>query len=163
MNKANTQLWQDLHRVGLVEGSQPKQAQLDSPWFVKLLLAFSGWLAAIFLFIFIAIGLQSIFENTLIAAATGIITIAIAYKILQQPNNEFFEHLGLAISLVGQGMLSFAIFESDWPTQASAWPLILLLETSLASRNGIIHFHSFNRLIIYRWRHHSLFSCFIMA
>lgn len=41
-------LWQALSQQQLVSGEAPEGAEVNSPWFVKLLLAVAGWLAASF-------------------------------------------------------------------------------------------------------------------
>ncbi len=49
MSRTGEDLWGSLLKAGLVEGQPPATDTIESPWYVKAILAFSGWLAAIFL------------------------------------------------------------------------------------------------------------------
>jgi len=132
MSRQREQTWTRLLRAGLVQGAAPEAAKPESPWYVKVLLAFSGWLAAVFLLGFIGVGFQFILKSTTASLATGGLMIAGAFVILRIPRNEFFEHLALAVSLAGQALIVFAIFEF-WPRNEDiAWLLVALLQASLA-------------------------------
>jgi len=111
MSRTQEALWQKLHHAGLVQGETPAKNTEQSPWFIKLLLAISGWLAALFLMGFIGIGLSNLWREPTTALFIGLIMIGIAYIIFRSLKNEFAEHLALAISLAGQGWVVFALFE----------------------------------------------------
>lgn len=108
----NTQLLNSLAQAKLLNNPDAdlQETEIDSPWYIKVMLAFSGWLAAIFILGFFFSVFSRIYENTpvLIIAGGGLITAA--YFLLKSKKaNEFLEHLGLASSLAGQGLLFLAI------------------------------------------------------
>jgi len=63
MNK--TELWNKLSHAQLIQGEQASEIDLESPWFVKILLGFSGWLAALFLLLFMGLFFSFVFEQAL--------------------------------------------------------------------------------------------------
>ncbi len=132
MSRQTEQMWETLQKAGLIEGTAPETGKLESPWYVKVLLAFSGWLAAVFLLFFIGIGFEFVFKNHIAAFVIGGIMIGSAFAILRIPKNEFVEHLALAVSLAGQALVVFAIFEISNRNEKIAWMLVALLQVSLA-------------------------------
>lgn len=128
MNTTNTPLWTSLHSAGLVTGTAPIQTELTSPWYVKVLLGFSGWLAALFLLGFIGAGFVFIVKNEIAAIITGIAMIGVAFALLQAAKNEFLEHLALAVSLAGQALVIFGIFQLTHQRDDIAWVILTLFE-----------------------------------
>jgi len=87
-----------------------QEVEIDSPWYIKLILAFSGWLAAIFILGFFFTVFSRLYKNTPVLIIAGGGLIAAAYFLLKsKKTNEFLEHLGLASSLAGQALLFLAI------------------------------------------------------
>ncbi len=121
--------WEKLQQANLVQGTNPKQDALHSPWFVKLLLAISGWLGAIFLLGFILLAVHSLLEEPITAFTMSLPLFATAYLILRAPNNEFYEHLALALSLAGQGLFVLSIFE--WDAVELIWLCVGMLQALL--------------------------------
>ncbi|GLQ30846.1 DUF4401 domain-containing protein [Litoribrevibacter albus] len=115
------QLWERLSSQGLTQGELNELPLQSNPWFVKTLMAFSGWLAALFLMGFISIALEFIIENMMISFFTGAGLIALSFSMLAKvererlqhrvSKQEFLEHLALAISLAGQILIGIAIFD----------------------------------------------------
>lgn len=132
MSRQTEQMWTTLLQAGLVQGTAPETGKLESPWYVKALLAFSGWLAALFLLGFIGAGLYFIIQNSGASFITGSVMIGGAFAILRMPKNEFFEHLALAMSLAGQVLVMSAIFDITKRNDEMAWVLVALLQVSLA-------------------------------
>lgn len=131
MSGRNEPLWARLVDAGLVEGSAP-ETKLDSPWYVKVLLAFSGWLAALFLLGFIGMAMEFVFDDSASAGIVGGVMIGAAFAVLRLRKNEFLEHLALAVSLAGQALIVFAILEVSDGIQSQTWFLLALLEGTLA-------------------------------
>lgn len=131
MNRQTEQMWTTLLNAGLVQGPVPETGKLESPWYVKVLLAFSGWLAAMFLFGFIGMAFQFILKSSIASFITGGAMIGGAFAILRLPKNEFFEHLALAVSLVGQTLIAWAIFDITKRNDKIAWVLVALLQVPL--------------------------------
>lgn len=132
MNLSRDQLWKSLLDAGVVEGSAPAPGRLESPWYVRTLLAFSAWLASLFLLGFIAAGFSSIFDNSTTTLIIGGILIGAAYAVLRLPKNEFFAHVALATSLAGQAFVMWAIFDSAGSDGMPEMLLISLLQVALA-------------------------------
>jgi uncharacterized membrane protein len=104
-------LWDMLLAVGVVQGDEPQSDPVESPWYVKVLLALSGWVASIFLFGTVGILFESFHDNSFILITVGAALILAAYSLLRIPKNEFYEHAALAISLAGQGIIIWRIFD----------------------------------------------------
>lgn len=103
-------LTQLLQSAGLLEhGYSAETHPVDSPWYVKALLGLSGWLAAICLLVFFGFWLQSLLLKEGVSLTIGSALIGTAIVLLRLPKNEFYEHLGFAVSLAGQGLLLFAL------------------------------------------------------
>ncbi|MBI1422116.1 MAG: DUF4401 domain-containing protein [Gammaproteobacteria bacterium] len=131
MSQSSQPVWATLQQAGLVQGNAPIPAQPESPWFVKVLLAFSGWLASLFLLGFLGAGFEVIFRNTVASAITGSVMIGAAYFILRIPKNEFVEHIGLAVSLAGQALITWSLFQG-LNNDKLAWIILALLQAGLA-------------------------------
>jgi len=131
MSKQIDQLWPTLLEAGVVKGGKPEEGDLESPWYVKVLLAFSGWLAALFILGFIAIGFEDIFKNNSAVLILGTIMIAAAFAMLRIHKNEFLDHLALATSLAGQALVVYAIFDMAAHNEIIAWLLVALLQLPL--------------------------------
>lgn len=133
MNHQTDQIWTLLQESGIVLGEQPEKEVSGSPWYVKVLLAFSGWLAAIFLLGFIGAAFEYVFKNSGIAGLVGVIMIAGAFALLRLHANEFVEHLGLATSMAGQALIIYAIFDLSHPNECMAWLLLAILQSALVA------------------------------
>ncbi len=129
----SNQTWALLLEQGIVQGEQPENEVLGSPWYVKALLAFSGWLAAIFILGFIGAAFQFVFYNPFVAGILGVMMVAGAFVLLRIPANEFVEHLGLATSMAGQALIIWAIFDLANHNEIVAWLLLTMLEVALVA------------------------------
>jgi uncharacterized membrane protein len=126
-------LWATLLREGVVQGKAPEEAgKLESPWYVKVLLAFSGWLAALFLLGFLGMGFEFVFRSGTATFIIGGMMIGGAFATLSIPRNEFVEHLALAASLAGQALVVYAIFKIFNRNEKIAWLFVTLLQAPLA-------------------------------
>ncbi|MEM7081414.1 MAG: DUF4401 domain-containing protein [Pseudomonadota bacterium] len=111
MSGASNTVWERLERAGMVSGEAPILPEPESPWFVKLLLAVSGWAASLFLLVGIVIVFGNVFDQPAVALTTGLILVALAIIALRTLQNDFFEHSALALSLAGQGLMSIGVYE----------------------------------------------------
>jgi len=130
MSRHIQEMWDILLKAGVTEGAAPETGKLESPWYVKVLLAFSGWLAALFLLGFLGVGFN--IKSSTVAFIVGGMMIGGAFAILRVPNNEFVEHLALAVSLAGQALVVYAIFNVLHRNEKVAWLLVVLLQVPLA-------------------------------
>lgn len=125
-------LWESLRGAGQVAGDYPAQ-DAPSPWYIKLLLAGSGWLAALFLLGFFALGLEGLLRNETAALIIGMLLLAGAWLLLRaQAVNVFASHLALAMSLAGQALMLWPLVE--WLGEGSSrfWLALLLMQAALA-------------------------------
>ncbi len=131
MSTQTGNVWSTLQQAGLVQGSAPESNQQDSPWYIKLLLAISGWLAALFLLGFLGAGFDFVFRNAATSLIVGSIMICAAFALLRVPKNDFVEHIALAVSLAGQALLIWVIFDSTNST--TSWLVTAILQLGLAA------------------------------
>ncbi len=104
-------VWDMLIAAGVVQGDEPQSDTIESPWYVKVLLAISGWVASLFLFGSVGVLFESFHDNSFVLIAVGAALISAAYYLLRIPKNEFYEHAALAISLAGQGLIIWRVFD----------------------------------------------------
>ncbi|MES0491437.1 MAG: DUF4401 domain-containing protein [Leptospirales bacterium] len=129
MSQTNELFWKNLEAAGLVEGTIPEAEAPDSPWFVKVLLGFSAWLGALFLFGFMALGFWDIIDNSVAAFILGAVMIGIAFTVLFNSKNVFLEHFSLAISLAGQCLIAVSFMDMG---ETNIWLLLALFQVPLA-------------------------------
>ena len=133
MKSQQQALWQELQEKALVTGEFQPAETLDSPWFIKLLLAFSGWFASLFILGFLLLTLQDLIESSVTCFVVGFGMILVAYQALKNKPSEFKEHLMLAFSLAGQALLAWAIFMLDNTAfSLFPWLAIFVLQSSLS-------------------------------
>ncbi len=129
MSGSREDVWAGLLHSGIVQGAAPESETLESPWYIKLLLAISGWLAALFLLGFLGVGFELIFRNSIASLIIGGILIGVAFALLRVPKNEFYEHVALAVSLAGQALVVWAIFENS--KHETSWLLTSIFQLAL--------------------------------
>lgn len=134
----NNQLWKLLKNQSLVEGELPTIEEIESPWYVKVLLAFSGWLAALFLlgtlgFLGNLILIFLVSSTLFLVVGTFLIFVAfILLKLSSSKVNEFIEHLAFAFSVAGQILLVFGISKAlGFSNDSMIWLIIGLVEVVL--------------------------------
>lgn len=132
--KHNTaQAWAILRENGCVDGEAPEGEDFASPWFVKALLAFSGWLAAIFLLGFIGVAFEFILKNGPASCTVGLVLVGCGFALLRMEDNDFVGHLGLAVSLAGQALAVYGIYEITGHHEMRVWLFLALLQCVLAA------------------------------
>src|SRR5690554_491334 len=125
-------LKEKLARAGVTVITGEGSPTLDTPWFVRVLQAFSGWLASLFLLGFIATGAVFVLDSEGGAATLGLLLIVAAFATLQLAKGDFLEHMALAASLVGQLLLAWALFSLLMEEAAVLWWALLVLQVMLA-------------------------------
>ncbi len=131
MSRQTEQMWMDLLRAGVVQGTAPQPGKLESPWYVKILLAVSGWIASLFLLGFLAMACMAIVDDSTFAFSIGGIMLLVAFVILRSQKNEFVEHLSLAVSLAGQALVVYGILGHSGEFESGHWLWVLLLQVIL--------------------------------
>lgn len=125
-------LWSALREARIVDGDVPGMETLASPWYVRVMLGFSGWLAALFILLFIGAALAFIMRSNAASLIAGAVLIGAAFAILNKARGDFVEQLALATSIAGQGLVIYVIFKSSGWGGAGAWSLTALLHAMLA-------------------------------
>lgn len=132
MNQSNLQLWQQLDNAGLVSGSMPDNCKVESPWYIGALMAFLGFLAALFLLGFIAVGIFSFVEDATTSLILGAFMIGGAYAVLRSKQTAFIDYFSLAISLAGQVLFLWGVSELSQLDRHGFWVVMLILQMALA-------------------------------
>ncbi|MFC3284485.1 DUF4401 domain-containing protein [Litchfieldella rifensis] len=132
MSRPEMPLREKLGQVGIAVTGNDDTPVLETPWFVRALQALSGWLAAVFLLGFIALGVAFVIESSVASAALGLAMIATAYGLLRKTPGDFVEHLALAVSLAGQLLVAWAIGSAMDGVSAGLWWALLGLQVVLA-------------------------------
>ena len=126
-------LWSSLQKAGLVTGGLPEAGEASSPWFIRVMLGFAGWLGALFLLGFVGAAFAFVFRSAASAVVVGAGACAAAVGIFRAaPKSDFMAQFGLAASLAGQGLLLFGfagLFQNISPTQFAI--CVLLQEAAL--------------------------------
>jgi len=128
--------WQALVDGNVVDGPMPPENAAETPWYVRLMLGVAGWIAALFLLGFIAVGLAWVLKSEFFSALAGVICMSAAWMMLRKlGRNDFAVQFGLALSFAGQVLYGVGIFgwlglEQD---NSIAWLVIALTQSLLAA------------------------------
>jgi uncharacterized membrane protein len=95
-------LWAHLQSLGLLDSPPafPAGDRPESPWYVRILLAIGGWLAALLFLVFLAFFLDRTGGGALIAGS--LLAMAAAYPLLRA-GGAFTGNLGFVLALAGAG------------------------------------------------------------
>ena len=109
MTRTLDELWEKLRQYQIVEGIRPGIEISNTPWYIKFLLAASGWIAALFLIAFVAAVFSGVLKSSAAGLAFGLVVISLAFFALKRDEQGFYQHVGLACSLAGQAFVVYAI------------------------------------------------------
>ncbi|MBI1942328.1 MAG: DUF4401 domain-containing protein [Betaproteobacteria bacterium] len=103
-------LWERLRDGALVEGALPERGEARSPWFVRAMLGFSGWIGALFLFMFVGAFFTFAMENAFAAIGIGAGACAAAALLFRSGRKgDFSAQFAFAVSLAGQGLMLYGL------------------------------------------------------
>jgi len=106
------QLWESLTAAGIVSGEIPVEIYHHSPWFVRVMLGFAGWIGALFLLSFIGAAMQFIIRDSTASLITGALICAAAVFIFRKAGRkDFAVQFGLATSFTGQMLFIVGLME----------------------------------------------------
>lgn len=111
MSAPETQaLWLRLKTAGLVADDTPPAHIASSPWFVRVMLGFAGWIGAVFLLIFVGVGFRFVMDSAAASFIAGLLACTAAGALFRaKPDSDFATQFGLAVSLAGQALVLFGI------------------------------------------------------
>lgn len=127
--------WRALRETGLVSGDPPA-VQLESPWYVRVMLGVAGWIAALFLLGFVAAGMAWLIENEWGCVLVGLLASGAAWLLLRKVgHNDFAVQFALAVSFAGQGLFAYGVFGlfDRSPDSAGAWLVLALQQAALVA------------------------------
>ncbi|MCZ4316660.1 DUF4401 domain-containing protein [Comamonadaceae bacterium G21597-S1] len=105
-------LWSRLHAAGLTTGNMPAWTQEPrTPWYVRVMVAVAGLIAATCLLGFVAAVFNVLFESTTASMTTGgllLLAACILFRTVRQ--NDFSAMFALTVSLAGQFLVLFGLF-----------------------------------------------------
>jgi uncharacterized membrane-anchored protein len=105
-------LWNQLAENNLVSGEKPATDHKITPWYIRFIQGFAGWLAAIFIMAFFGTFFSFIFRQPTggLVVSLGIICSIAGYVLIKLKSNDFIDQLGMAFSLSGQLLFAFGLF-----------------------------------------------------
>jgi hypothetical protein len=113
MNNLSTeQLWDRLAEKLLVTGEMAPVADQHSPWFVRVMLGFAGWIGALFMLSFVGAAMSFIIRSStasLIAGAIICFSAAVIFRFSKE--RDFVVQFGLATSFAGQALFIYGLME----------------------------------------------------
>lgn len=114
MNKLSTeQLWDHLTEKHLVIGEMGLVPDASSPWFVRVMLGFAGWIGALFMLGFVGAALTFIVRSStasLMAGALICVGAAVIFRVSK--GQDFAVQFGLATSFAGQALFIYGLMET---------------------------------------------------
>lgn len=125
-------IWNVLVMAGVTQGAAPAALKTESPWYIKSLMAFSGWIAALLMLVFLALSGLIDADGHVQTLIIGLMMCGAAYAVLRSPRNEFLSHLGVTLSLTGQGLIGFFMFQSSGLHDVLIVWLVVLLQVMSA-------------------------------
>jgi hypothetical protein len=111
VNGTPGELWERLRQAGVVEGELPGGSGIPSPWYVRVMLGLSGWIAALFLLGFVALGLEFVRDSAPASLSSGAIALVTAHLLFRQGGGDFPGQFALAVSLSGQALALYGLAE----------------------------------------------------
>ncbi|MCX7067097.1 MAG: DUF4401 domain-containing protein [Methylococcales bacterium] len=134
MNTLTTQqLWQQLQQQGLVTGELPAVSETTSPWYVRVMLGVAGWIGALFLFGFVAAGFEEIIQSAEASLIVGLLGCVAAFGLFRWVgDSDFGAQFGLAVSMAGQGLFMFGLFDGFHSDTVTASFIIFVFQALLA-------------------------------
>jgi len=128
----NNAAWQVLAEANLVKGPMPESGDLESPWYVKVILAWSGWAASLFFLSFLGMGFFRL-QNTVVAFFVGSGMLIGSYLLLKTTKGSVFvEHTALAMSLAGQVLIGWLFFDLFTFDGSIFWLTLALFQGALS-------------------------------
>ncbi|MCK4709585.1 MAG: DUF4401 domain-containing protein, partial [Gammaproteobacteria bacterium] len=134
ISEKRASLWEALSSKGFVTGEVPSVNNIESPWYVRLLIGFSGWLAALFMLGFIGTAFEFVFRNNFAGFVVGSTMIFVAYLLLKKKSDsDFSSQFALAVSFAGQALVVFSLDLFQWFSASDSlnWILLCALQVVL--------------------------------
>ena len=174
VSKKRAGLWNELTENNFVTGDVPAYENIESPWYVRLLIGFSGWISALFMLAFIGTAFEFVINNKSAALTVGSIMIIAAYKLLTtKSDSDFLSQFALAVSFSGQALLiySLELIQFSSVRDGGNWLLLAAIQAVLAwfmpnsthrVRSAFIAIIAIN-IAFMAWHIYAIQTAFVMA
>jgi hypothetical protein len=130
-NVAVRELVDNLRARGLVPADAPVPPAdgMDRPWFISLLQGLAGWLAGVFLLVFVGMMFEP--QRTAAIFIIGFSLLGAAWTIYHFDRDAvFFDQFALALSIAGQVAVAWGIVKDD-PSELVVAVTLLLLQLAI--------------------------------
>ena len=132
-------VWVQLKDAGLVEGKQPATSDVTTPWYVRAMLGFAGWIGALCLLGFVATGFAWVLESAVAALFMGGLLCTLAAALFWRLSGSgFVEQFAFTVSLAGQALIVVGL-NTGLPSQVKTIALLIALVEAVLFA-GIAHF-----------------------
>jgi uncharacterized membrane protein len=140
-------LFATLHRerlVGSADVPAVAHPRGETPWFMRIVLGFTGWIAGFLLMCALGGAFTMLFREGIMVAIVGAGFCVVAAFIYRAGKGEIIQQMALAISMAGQSMFAYGLFSHTTGFRAiMGWELaIFQLVLVLAMRNFLHRFLS---------------------
>ncbi len=129
MNTDNTTLWRQLQQAKLVTGAHaPEQTAAATPWYMRAMLAFMGWIGALLILAVLFTGLSGMLESNTGRLGIAIILGFIALLLFRgRENQDFRMQFALALSLAAQILVFWSLSSMLLPQQPVVAALVVMM------------------------------------
>ncbi len=118
-------LWTQLKQAGFVDGEAPIASDVATPWYVRTMLGIAGWIGALFLFGFVGVEFAFVIHSVTATLVVGALLCTAAAAISHlKADNDFASQFAFAMSLAGQGLVLFGLF-NGLPSQINTIALLM--------------------------------------
>ena len=109
MTKLDSTLYSQLQDAHILK-EVPQTSAYKPLWYITMLQAFSGWMASLFLLLFLGVIFGSLLDDSpLLLFISGLSILFFVQHILQSKRGELLEHFALSMSLTAQVMVIISI------------------------------------------------------
>ncbi len=128
-------LWARLAAAGLVIGEKPpRRTEQQSPWFVRVMLGFAGWIGALFLLGFVGMSLQFVFRSSTASLFVGAgLCTGAAFLFRAAQGKDFAVQFGLAMSFAGQALFIYGLMDIFRLGNGVRYLSVMVFESFLAA------------------------------
>jgi hypothetical protein len=127
MNPSFERLQDSLRAAGVISGDapMPPDNEQDRPWFIALLQGFAGWLAGIFLLVFLGFVFRPDEQASILLL--GAILLVAAYLIYRLDREAvFLDQFALALSIAGQFAVAWGFIGDHFNGLSASMALVVL-------------------------------------
>jgi uncharacterized membrane protein len=131
---STVQLWDSLKEGDFIVGESAPAMDHHSPWFVRIMLGFAGWIGALFILGFLGVSMQFIFRSSGASLIAGTVLCSAAALIFRFFNkNDFACQFGLATSFAGQAVFIHGLMDLFRIVSGPGYLTVMIFEVVLVA------------------------------